>query len=406
MSHDDGDDNTSASPIRRSYVVAAVIFLVLAAWIASGELNRLEELAQLVMPSEAANTAAKPAKPEAKPAGQPKAAPAAANAKAKPSGPAAIPTVRVRTITAVARQQDVIVRGLTQALRKVVVRAETAGKVAAIRADKGAVVKKGDTICELNVDARRAMLEQARATMKQRQLEYEASKTLQEKGFRSDTSVAGDLAAYEAAKAEVERMEKEFENTKIRAPFDGVVDDRMAEVGDYLAPGQPCALVVALEPFLVVGRVSEKDVQYIQIGNSGWAKLVTGERIEGKVRFVAKSSDAATRTFRVELEVPNPNGLLRDGVTAEMHIAAATVEAHRISPAILALDDRGQLGVRIVDAQRRVRFIRVTIIGDGPDGVWVTGLPRTVTIITVGQEYVSEGELVNPVVDRDQGSST
>lgn len=401
MSED--NDNISHSPVRRSYVVAVVIFLLLAAWVASGELNRLEELAQAVMPQSQSKQST-PAKPAAPPAKQ-SAAPAPADAQATGNtAAAAIPTVRVRTITAAARQQDVIVRGRTEALRKVTVRAETAGKVAAIRADKGTAVKKGDTICELNVDARRAMLEQARATMTQRKLEYEASKTLQEKGFRSETSVAGDLAAYQASKAEVERMEKEFENTKIKAPFDGVVDDRMVDVGDYLAPGQPCALVVALDPFLIVGRVSEKDVHFIQIGHSGWAKLVTGERVEGKVRFVAKSSDNATRTFRVELEVPNSEGRLRDGITAEMHIAAATVDAHRITPAILALDDRGQLGVRIIDEQRRVRFVRVTIIGDGPDGVWVVGLPRTVTIITVGQEYVTEGQQVNIVVD--QGSAT
>lgn len=401
MSQD--DDNISHSPVRRSYVVAVMIFLLLAAWVASGELNRLEDLAQLVMPDSKTTQPAKPGKQAPKPAATP--APAKANPQTAQKAPV-IPTVRVRTITAVARQQDVIVRGQTEALRKVIVRAETAGKVAAIRADKGAIVKTGDTICELNVDARRAMLDQARATMRQRELEYEAAKSLQEKGFRSPTSVAGSLAAYQAARAEVQRMEKELENTKIKAPFDGVVDDRMVDVGDYLAPGQPCALVVALDPFLIVGRISEKDVLFVQIGNPGWAKLVTGERVEGKVRFVAKSSDSATRTFRVELEVSNKEGRLRDGVTAEMHIATATVDAHRISPAILALDDGGHLGVKVVDASRRVRFVRVTIIGDGPDGVWVTGLPRQVTIITVGQEYVTEGQEVNPVVETDQGSNT
>jgi len=396
MSHDD-DDSVSSSPIRRSYVVAVVIFLVLAAWVASGEINRVQELAQLVMPDSGKKTTQPAAKTEAKPG-----APAQPVAAVEKKDAKALPTVRVRTITATMRQQDVLVRGQTQALRKVQVRAETAGKVAFIRADKGTMVKKGDTICELNVDARRAMLEQARATMTQRKLEYEASKTLQEKGFRSPTSVAGDLAGYQASKAEVERMEKELENTKIKAPFDGVVDDRMVDVGDYLAPGQACALVVALDPFLVVGRVSEQDVHYIQIGNTGWAKLVTGERVDGKVRFVAKSSDAATRTFRVELEVPNPNGLIRDGITAEIHISAATVEAHKISPAILALDERGQLGVRVVDQNKRVRFVLIKIIGDGPDGVWVTGLPKQVTIITVGQDFVNEGQEVNAVADNGQ----
>jgi membrane fusion protein, multidrug efflux system len=390
MSED--NDNLSRSPIRRSYVVAAVIFLVLAAWVASGDINRLSEWSGIALPG--SQPAAKDAK-EAK-AKQPDEAKKAAE----------IPTVRVRTITAEMRQQDLVIRGQTQALRKVLVRAETAGTVAAIRADKGAVVKEGDTICELNVDARKAMLDQARATMKQRQLEYEASKTLQEKGFRSDTSVAGDLAAYQAAKAEVERMEKEMKNTKIRAPFDGIVDDRMVDVGDYLSPGQPCALVVDQDPFLVVGQVSEKDITQIQIGAAGWAKLITGERVEGHVRFVAKSSDQATRTFRLELEVPNPDGKIRDGVTAEIHIASATVEAHRISPAILSLDERGVIGVRIVDAKKRVHFVPVKIISENAEGVWITGLPKQATIITVGQEYVADGELVKTVPDDQKDSQS
>jgi len=397
------NENVSRSPIRRSYVTAVMILLLLAAWVASGEINRLGELMAMVSAADGTK------KPGAKPAAKPEAKPAATAAKPAEKKPeeankTAIPAVRVRTITAEMRQQDLVVRGQTQALRKVQVRAETAGKVAAIRADKGTVVKEGDTICELNVDARTAMLNHARATMKQRQLQYEASKTLKEKGFRSDTAVAGDLAAYEAAKADVERMEKEFKNTRIRAPFDGVVDDRMVDVGDYLAPGQACALVVDQDPFLVVGQVSEKDVPQIRIGDAGWAKLITGERVQGKVRFVSKTSNPATRTFRVELEVPNPDGLIRDGVTAEIHITGNTVEAHKISPAILSLDDKGTLGVRIVDQARRVRFVPIKIVADGPDGVWVTGLPRQVTIITVGQEFVSEGQEVS--LTPENGSQT
>jgi multidrug efflux system membrane fusion protein len=97
--------------------------------------------------------------------------------------------------------------------------------------------------------------------------------------------------------------------------------------------------------------------------------------------------------------VPNQQGLIRDGITAEIHVTANTIEAHRISPAILSLDDRGVIGVRIVDESRRVRFVPVQIVGDGTDGVWVTGLPRTITIITVGQEYVTNGQQVNIVPD-------
>jgi multidrug efflux system membrane fusion protein len=369
-------EQATRTPIRRSYIVAGVIFLVLVAYVGSGAFGST---------------------PKQKPAddGKQQAATATA-AGATPGATAAkdgdVPTVRVRTIHSEVRKQDHVLRGQTEALRKVVVKAETAGKVAAIHADRGAHVKAGDTICELNVDERMAMLKQARAVMKQRQLEYDASRQLKEKGFRSETALAGDQAQFEAAKAQVERMDKELDDTKLRAPFDGIVDARMADVGDYLAPGQPCAMVIDQDPFLVIGQASEKDVGAIHKGDSGWANLVTGEHVEGKIRFVSKSSDTATRTFRVELEIPNHDGAIRDGVTAEMHVTGDSVEAHRVSPAILSLDEKGAIGIRIVDDKHKVRWMPVKIVADAADGVWISGLPKTVMIITVGQDFVSPGQ--------------
>lgn len=389
-------DDSPGPSIRRSYVVAAVILLLLVVWVGSGAINRLGGAGEEKKVAAKVGTQSQT---------DGKQATAPTGKDGKPAAPGELTTVRVRTLTAQTRQQDIVVRGQTEALRKVQVRAETAGKVAAIRADKGTVVKAGDTICELNVDARLAMLDEARATAKQKQLEYEASKTLQEKGFRSDTSVAGDLAEYQGAKAMVERMEKELANTKLKAPFDGIVDDRMVNVGDYLAPGQPCALVIDQDPFLVTGQVSEKDVPQITIGDKGWAKLISGERVDGQIRFIAKSSERATRTFRVELEVPNPQGLIRDGITAEIHILSKTLEAHRMSPAILSLDERGNIGVKIVDQSRRVRFLPVTVVADDSDGMWVTGLPKSVTIITVGQDYVTVGQEVI-VAPEEKGSQS
>ena len=368
-------DKISVPTIRRSYVIAGVIFLLLVVYVASG-----------IFGGTAKNNSAKGGDTE--------------GSKSASVNEVSTPTVRVQTIMAETRRQDLVVRGQSEALRKVLVRAETAGKVSAVRADRGNAVKAGDTICELKVDERLAMLKQARAVMKQRQLEYDASKQLKEKGFRSDTALAGDQAEFEAANAQVERMEKELENTKLKAPFDGVIDARMVDVGDYLAPGQPCALVIDQDPFLIVGQASEKDVGTIHNGDAGWAKLVTGERVEGKVRFISKSADLATRTFRVELEVSNKDGTIRDGVTAEMHITGEQVEAHRISPAILALDEKSAIGVRIVDAKKRVQFVPVKIVEEAASGVWISGLPKSVMIITVGQEYVTIGQEVKVTEDK------
>ena len=159
------------------------------------------------------------------------------------------------------------------------------------------------------------------------------------------------------------------------------------------------------EPYLVVGQVSEHDIGLVKIGDAGEAKLANGAAVAGQVRFVGTVADPATRTFRVELEVPNPARTLRSGITAEIRIPVESVQAHFISPALLTLDDQGVLGVRTVSNAAQVEFMPVEIFATRRDGVWITGLPPTVTIITVGQEFVRHGETVVPVPDEDGQTS-
>jgi multidrug efflux system membrane fusion protein len=96
----------------------------------------------------------------------------------------------------------------------------------------------------------------------------------------------------------------------------------------------------------------------------------------------------------VEVEVPNPDYNLRSGITSEILIPVGEVLAHKISPAVFALDDEGHIGVRTVNDQRRVEYHRINIIRDDGDGVWITGLPEVTTLITVGQELVVPGQEV------------
>jgi multidrug efflux system membrane fusion protein len=174
------------------------------------------------------------------------------------------------------------------------------------------------------------------------------------------------------------------------------VDDRYVNVGDYMRVGDKCELVIAPEPFLAVGAVSEQDVGKLKIGAPANATLVSGENVAGKVYFVATKADATTRTFRVEIELPNPDARLRDGISADIHIPVKQVEAMKISPGILVLNDNGVVGVRTVQSGI-VHFQPVNIVSDGPDGMWVTGLPTGTSVITVGQEFVAEGSRVKAV---------
>jgi len=315
-------------------------------------------------------------------------------------------TPRVRVSQSVASERDatVIIRGRTQAKNEVDVRAEVEGVVQAIHFDKGDRVKKGDTLCEIRLNDRGAKVAQAAALVAQTQKELQVAQDLYKQGFRSKTQLAQSEAAYAQAQAGLATMNVALANTRIKAPFDGIVDDRYVNAGDYMRPGDKCEMVIAPEPFLATGTVSEQDVGGISLGDLATVKLVTGENVTGKVSFVADRADQMTRAFRIEVELPNPDAKLRDGVSAEINIAVRKVKAHHISPGIMVLSDKGAVGVRVVQ-NGIVAFMPVRVLSEDPTGAWITGLPDTVTFITVGQEFVNDGQRVEPVFDRSGKSS-
>ncbi len=288
----------------------------------------------------------------------------------------------------------VVLRGRTEAARKVTVKAETAGAVAATPTEAGALVSQGEVLCKLNVDARRARLAEARAARKRARLDFDAAAKLAEEGFRSETSLAAFRAALDLSIAAVEQAELDLQRVNITAPFDGVFDDRIAEVGDYLRVGEPCGVVIQRSPFLIVGAVSERDVAKLTVGDRGVARLATGETIEGKVRYVATAADPATRTFDVELEVPNEDGRLRDGVTAEFEVYATAGDAHLLPRSALTLNDEGEIGVRTVGSAGLVDFAPVRLLGESREGVWVAGIDGAPQVILRGQDFVRAGQKV------------
>ncbi|MEM8986491.1 MAG: efflux RND transporter periplasmic adaptor subunit [Pseudomonadota bacterium] len=302
--------------------------------------------------------------------------------------------VEVVTLNAEPHKGSIVLRGRTQALRAVTVRSETIGVIAATPVEPGVSVKKGEILCEIAVDARRAQYNQAKASLAQADLEYKAAKELFDKGHRSETALLGATAQRDLAKAGLEQAELELAKTKIRAPFDGVFDDRQAEIGDFLNLGAPCGVVIQQTPFLVVGDVSERDVSLIQKGAAGRARLPNGDTFEGGIRLVSRRADPTTRTFRVELETPNENFLLRDGMTAELIIDINEVMAHMAPQSAMTLNDDGVLGVRAVNTDNIVEFHPVDIIADVEEGFWISGLHGDITIITRGQDFVSEGQRV------------
>lgn len=308
-------------------------------------------------------------------------------------------TVRARNISAQLYPLTVSVKGQTEANRDIDLKAEVSGQVEAVPVEKGSIVKTGDVICRLAKEDRELRLAEAQASLDQAQLEYDGALKLKTGGYQSQTAIATSKARLEMTKAEHLRRQLDLQKTQIRAPFDAVVDERPVEIGDLMRPGDVCATLLDLDPLVIAGQVSEQQVIRMARGDEAQARLVTGERMSGRIRYISRDADDTTRSFRVEAAVENPEMSRYVGITAELQVLAAEIPAHHIPASLLSLDDEGALGVRIIDNEKRVRFVNVDMLGDDDKGLWVTGLPEQTLLITVGQEYVANGELVNYTLD-------
>ena len=308
--------------------------------------------------------------------------------------------VQTRTIRARPRDASLVLRGRTEAEAMVSIMAETSGVVERTPVKKGTFVKKGTLLCQIEPAARQATVEQHKAALAKARADARASSKLVKRGYAGKLKVTSDAALVNAARAAYERARLDLDRTMIKAPFSGIVEDMPSKIGDYLVAGfgrdRACAKMVDIDPLIIVTAVSERDIAALKTGMQAQIKLVTGEQVSGEIRYIATAADAKTRTFRTEIEVANTDWKLRDGVTADITIPLKAAPAHHFSPAILALNDAGQIGVRIVDDNDTVRFIDIKILANDTDGVWVSGLPERVRIITVGQEYVTAGQKVIP----------
>ena len=310
-------------------------------------------------------------------------------------------SVRVRTQSAEEIMRTIVVNGKTAPARIVDLAAETDGRVEFIGAKRGANLTSGEIIVRLDERDRSARLAQARATVKQREVEYEGRLKLQSESYVSEAQLQEAVAMLEAARTELTRAELDLDYMTIRAPFDGALQARHVEQGDFVSQGDPIAQYVDNRTIIVSANLSEFDARYVDVGQSAQARLATGEMVRGNIRYVAPVADEATRTFEVELEVDNSDGNLRAGGTAELRIPAQRVLAHRISPSLLTLDDAGNVGLKIVNEVGEVEFIVADVALATNDGVWVAGLPQTATIITVGQGFVSPGSIVTAIPESD-----
>jgi len=372
-------DRPHLSQTQRSSLMALFILVLISLWMLSGEVviggSDIDKVPPIASNIQTDNQAGK-----------------AASKKQKK-----LFTVRARQYSARPRNEVLHIRARSEADTRVEISAETAGRVVHVNGHKGKHVKKGDVLCKLDEGSRQATLLQAKALVSQTKSDLSAAARLARRGYSAKLDVNAKQAAFDGAMASLKRARIDLDYTSIKAPFSGIIEEQSAKVGDYLTiltRGKTCAKLVKLHPLLIVGDVSERNINKLRVGQIGRAKLVTGEEVQGTIRFISPSAKVETRTFRVELQVDNRDHRMKNGVTADIFIPLKAVSGHLLSPALLTLNDEGDVGVRTVGPDNIVKFLPVQIVEQGTSGIWVSGLPKKIVIITVGHEYVIDGQKV------------
>lgn len=356
--------------MRKTYITATVIAVVLVLWLYSGDHS-----SKVVEGSIAdANRAAERIDTDTAPT-----------------------RVRVSVLQASEQARIVKVRGKTANKRTVVARTELNGTITERPVERGSFVEQGTVLCKLSTEDRPASLKEAQVGLQQARIEYQGALSLKERGFNSEAAIAAAATRLASAEAALNRRKLDITKLQVKAPFAGYVDDVHQEIGDYTTPGDECATIVDLNPMLLVGRVSERDIISLAVGQDANGELSNGKLVSGPVTFIGQQNDPRTRTYPIEIELDNSDYQLRSGLTTEILIPVDYVMAQKVSPALFSLDDSGDIGIRTIDQNNVVEFYYINILSDEQDGVWVTGLPNRATVIIVGQELVTVGERVDPV---------
>lgn len=311
-----------------------------------------------------------------------------------------LPSVKSKVIKSEIISQKVVLNGQTKAKRQVKIKSQATGQIQQVYFDKGDTVKAGQLLAKIETTDLPSKLSSAKAFEEQKRLEYIAAQELKTTGFQNATQLATAKSGYEQAKSQTISLQFQLEHTEIRAPFNGIINDRLIEAGSFIRSSDPVFEIVDFSSVIIEAQISEMDVAKVNIGETANVELLDGEQSDAVVSFINQDANPQTRTYKIELEIANPDIKVFAGASVTVSLSVSEEPAHFISPALLQLDDKGKLGIKALDGQRVV-FYNVALIESTPSGIWITGLPETIEIITVGQGYVENGQNVSAVRESD-----
>jgi multidrug efflux system membrane fusion protein len=322
-------------------------------------------------------------------------APAAAETAEQPK--AALRTVAVITPARLQHARAIRISGHTEAEKRVTLATRVMGVIERLPVKQGERVERGDLVMRLDASDKEAAIRMAESVVTQREAEASAAERLVAGGNAPKLQADQARAALATARSQLETARAELAQYEIYAPYNGLIDRVPVQRGSTILAGAEVATLINLDPLLAIGEVSERDLRYLKLGNEADIKLVDGKTVKGTLRYISRDASSATRTFRIEVAIPNEDKALPAGMTAEITLLADQTDSVMLPRSVVTLSSDGDLGIRAVDKDNKVVFFPIDLVDDTPNGLVLAGIPAEARVIVAGQDLVTEGSEVKPV---------
>ena len=219
-----------------------------------------------------------------------------------------------------------------------------------------------------------------------------------EKNYRAQLDISQNEARFAGAKSSLVVLENQLAKSLIKAPISGWLETVNVDEGEQMTAGAVAATILNMDELSIIVAVPQTNIAQVDIGKPVSIDVAGIGRRMGKVSRIASISTSTTRTFDVEITVPNPDRMLRAGMTVEADIDVGYQPAFGMSPAHLSVASDGSLTAKIDDAGV-VRVKPVELVRSGVEQVFVSGLANGDRLLTFGQAFVEAGDPVRVLME-------
>ena len=321
--------------------------------------------------------------------------------------------VTLQRVTAVDITDRIEATGELLAKERAQIAAEVGGRITEILIDEGSAAEKGAAVLTIDPERRalerdsaRARVTESNAALREQERDFERIKELHERGVASqaqldqaETQLKLARSRRSAAEAELGMQARALADAIVKAPFSGLIADRLVSRGEYVTPGQKLFELVSLDPIEVEFHLTEVDSSRVKVGNDVGVRVAPfpDETFSATVTIVSPTIDSRTRTLRVKAQMGNADGRLRPGLFARVDLGIAKRDGVPMiaEEAVLQRADGAVVFRAIAEGRVERRVIEIGAHHDGMVEV-VRGLAPGDLVVLRGQAGLTDGQRVSP----------